>query len=572
MRNLTKMPPRPSDQYVAEESSQIYKLTTLTRIDALICLTLLAATAIWITQHFHASYVPIEDAAMLLRYAKNLSQGFGMRWNIHQAPVDGATDFFFTVAIASLARLLHIGVIPASRILNIAAHTISVQLVFVGGRILGGNRWVAAAIAVYLMIGPALQYTLGCFGAPFFAVLLMCCWLAGLNYAIRGASWFAALTMALLALLAGLTRPEGVLISLFFLAATLYLTPRGSHTSGWTPLLTSYVAVFGLLGGAYFAWHWRYFGYPLPNPYYVKGNGHLYPSSVSQAVANICNLLGPVLPLLPLGWLLPRTRRLTIALAGVIVAFTLMWILLNDWNNAYMRFQYAIIPAVLVTVPTLAGSIASFLQRQRQTTAQRIAVAIACLLFVFFSALYARRAFPPMDDIASGMRAFATTLRPFADKGYTIVVTEAGTLPFYSEWQTIDGLGLNDRYMAHNGHRLTTEYLDSFHPEVLMVHIDNGPPAWQYRQELYGDQPSDGSSWGNMGFINGYARDHGYTLAAAWGANACNLHMYWIRPGFPDYDRILSLLRQHPYRFLDNGQVSSDYRDHMQDLRDCEHP
>jgi arabinofuranosyltransferase len=566
------MPQHPSDQYVAAESSQPFKLASLTRTDALLCLGLLAATALWITKNFHASYVPIEDAAMLLRYAKNFAEGFGIRWNIHQQPVDGATDFLFTIAIGSLARLLHIGVVPASRILNIAAHTLSVLLVFVGGRILGGNRWVAAAIAVYLLIGPAIQYTLGCFGAPFFALLLMGCWLAGLNYAIRGASWSSGLAMALLGLLAGLTRPEGVLISLFFLAATLYLTPRGSRSSGWIPLLISYGSAFGLLGGAYFVWHWRYFGYPLPNPYYVKGNGHLYPESVSQAAANLCNLLGPVLPLLPLGWLLPRTRRLATALAGVIVAFALMWILLNNWNNSYMRFQYAILPAVLVTIPTLAGNGVWFLRRQLETSAQRIAMASAGLLALFFSALYARHAFPPFFNAAFGMRDFATSLRPFAGKGYTIVVTEAGTLPFYSEWQTIDGLGLNDRTMAHNGHRLTTEYLDSFHPEVLMVHIDNAAPASIYRQELYGDQPSDGSSWGNMEFINAYARAHGYTLAAAWGSNACNLHVYWIRPGFSDYDKILSLLRQHPYIFLDNAGVSTDYRNQLQDLRDCEHP
>lgn len=568
------MPEHSSAQatHFADDDAQLLKLTLLTRTDALICVALLAATAIWVARTVHASFTPIEDAAMLLRYAKNLSQGFGIRWNIHQVPVDGATDFLYTVAIGFLARMLHIGVVPASRILNIAAHTLSVLLVYLGGRILGGSRWVAAAVAAYLIIGPAVLYTLGCFGAPCFALLLLACWLAGLNYAIRGATWTAGVAMAMLALLAGLTRPEGVLISLFFLAATLYLAPRGTRESRWLPLLVSYLAVFGLLGGAYFFWHWRYFGYPLPNPYYIKGNGHLYPGSVSQAAANVCNLLGPVLPLLALGWILPRTRRLANALAGVLLAFILMWILLNNWNNAFMRFQYAIIPAVLVTAPALAAGGAALFRRDIQSLAQRAGIAMSGILIVFFSALYCRRVFPSPYDPAVGMKAFATRLLPFAGKGYTIVVTEAGTLPFYSEWQTIDGLGLNDRTMAHNGHRLTTEYLDSFHPEVLMVHIDNSAPASVYRQELYGDMPSDGTPWGNMGFINAYARAHGYTLAAAWGSDACNLHMYWVRPGFPDYDQILSIIRQHPYIFLDNGQVSTDFRDRMQDLRDCEHP
>jgi hypothetical protein len=564
--------PTLQSQNVADENTRVFTLTSLSRVDGFVCLALLAATAIWVLLNFHSNYVPIEDAAMLLRYAQHLAQGYGLRWNIHQPPVDGATDFLFTIVVGSISRLLQIDIVSASRVLNLAAHTLTILLVFIGGRILGGNRWVAGACALYLLIGPGIPYTLGCFGAPFFALLLLGCWLAGLNYAFRGATWSAGFLMALLALLAGLTRPEGVLISLLFLAAILYLTPRNPRASSSLPVLTGYLVLFGVIGGAYFFWHWHYFGYPLPNPYYIKGNGHLYPESALQAAKNICNLLGPALPLLPLGWLLPKTRRLTTALAVVLVAFILMWILLNDWNNAYMRFQYAIVPAILVTLPALALGASSFFRVERETPATRAVLIAASFLAIIFVGIYARRAFPPVVNISFGMKDFATRLQPFASKGYTMVVTEAGTLPLYSEWQAIDGLGLNDRTMAHNGHRLTTEYLEPFHPEVLMVHINNAAPAWRYRQEIAGDQFADGTSTGNMAFINYYARAHGYVLAAAWGSDACNLHMYWIRPGFPDYDKILALLRQHPYYFLDNGQVSTDFRDHMQDLRDCEHP
>jgi arabinofuranosyltransferase len=544
----------------------------LSRKDWAICAALALGTVVWIAANFHASYVPVEDAAMLLRYARNFSEGFGIRWNIHQPPVDGATDFLYAVSIGALAHALHIGVIAASRMINFSAHVLSVMLVFLGARMLGGNRWLAAACAAYLAIGPAVPMTMGCFGAPFFALLLLGCWLAGLYYALHRPSWAVGFAMALLALLAGLTRPEGVIISMLFLAGTLYLARESAPPRSWIPVVVSYFAVFAVLGGWYFVWHWRYFGYPLPNPYYIKGNGHLYPYSVKAAAFNLGNLLAPALPLLPLGWLLPQTRRLANALLGVLIAFTLMWILLNDWNNAFMRFQYAIVPMVLVTLPVLATGAAAFFRTENFTRLSRSLLAFAGLLVFAATALYARRAFPPYQNTAHGMRDFANRLQPMAGKGYTILVTEAGTLPFYSEWQTIDGLGLNDRTMAHNGHKLTSAYLDKFHPEVLMVHVDNGAPAEIYRGELAGEPVPDGTPWGNMAFINYYGRSHGYTLAAAWGSDACNLHMYWVRPGFPDYDKVLSLIRQHPYIFLDNGSVSTDFRDNLAATQDCEHP
>jgi len=36
---------------------------------------------------------PMEDAAMLMRYAENFSAGHGIVWNIGEDPVDGGTDF-----------------------------------------------------------------------------------------------------------------------------------------------------------------------------------------------------------------------------------------------------------------------------------------------------------------------------------------------------------------------------------------------------------------------------------------------------------------------------------------------
>lgn len=529
--------------------------------DSLLLTALLLLTILVVVLRFDWHATPIEDAAMLLRYAENFANGHGIRWNIDDPPVDGATDFLYMIATGMLSRIAHIGVVTSSRILVLAAQIFSVALVYVGARrILGGNRWLCAAMTVYLIAGPATKMAEGCFGAPVFAASLLCCWCAALLYADRGQTWGYGILTAVLALLSALVRPEGVLVAVIFLAATLYRTGIRSAIR----LIVAFAFVFILLGGTYFVWRWHYFGAPLPNPFYVKGGGHLYPSSVVHAVKNLSELLYPAIPLIPLGWLSPRTRRLTNSLLIVLISFTLMWVLLNNWNNHFMRFQYAIFPIVLITIPGLLPDLKSIgLPRWEALSLPiRRSLALAGILATVGSAGYIDKKFD-FWDVTGGMRIFAQRLQPFATNGHTIAVTEAGVLPLYSEWRTIDGLGLNDAYIAHHGNGSISAYFEQRPPDVIMIHLDSSMPRPELLTSLNGGQPVPGSVYEAFTRMGLFASQHHYTMAAAYGSSVCNLHVYWVRPGIADYDAILHAIRDYPYYFLDNGELASDYRDRL---------
>jgi len=534
--------------------------------DWFLLLGVLALCAFWIGLRYQRDATPIEDASMLLRYAENFSRGHGIRWNVGDPPVDGATDFLFTVAIGALARLTHIGVIAACRILILLGHAASVAVIFVAGRrLLGGNRWVCAAMAAYLCAGPATKMALGCFGAPFFAAMLLGCWCAVLWYAQGSAqaqpsqsSWWRGIVVGLCGLLAGLTRPEGVLITAILLLGLTVLVGRARALRAWIAV----IGVFLLLGLPYFLWRWHYFGYPLPNPFYIKGNGHLYFHSVTQAAVNVAVLLAPVLPLLPLGFLQKKTERLAAALTTVLVCFVLMWVLLNNWNNAFMRFQYAVVPLALLTIPALVSGLELLPAAGRWPRRSLRLGSLAASLAVLVSMSYIDREFRYTND-TRGMRAFAERLAPLAAHGDTLAVTEAGALPLFSGWRAIDGLGLNDAYIAHHGGLVSEPYLDRVHPDVILVHVDDAAPRDEYLTELFGGPPVPGSPWENFEILLHYARTHAYTLEAAYGSSPCNLHMYWVRPGFADKDAFVHALRDSPYIFLDNGEFSHDFRNEL---------
>src|SRR6185436_5794749 len=46
-----------------------------------------------------------DDAMISMRYAKNLADGFGLRWNPGAAPVEGYTNFLWTLYMAAIHLL-----------------------------------------------------------------------------------------------------------------------------------------------------------------------------------------------------------------------------------------------------------------------------------------------------------------------------------------------------------------------------------------------------------------------------------------------------------------------------------
>jgi hypothetical protein len=292
---------------------------------------------------------------------------------------------------------------------------------------------------------------------------------------------------------------------------------------------------------------------------------------VVQATKNLSELLFPVLPLIPLGWASGRTSRLTNSLLIVLVSFDLMWVLLNNWNNHFMRFQYAIVPMILVTIPGLLidPEAFGFLRWGALPVTARRSIALAGVLATTGSMGYMDKKFDFYDH-AFGMRIFAERLRPFASAGHTIAVTEAGVLPLYSQWRTIDGLGLNDAYIAHHGAGSIPGYFEQHPPDVIMIHLDaSDMPRAQDLEMLAGGEAVPGSAYEAFARMGAFAVQHGYTLAAAYGSSPCNLHVYWVRPGIADYAAILHAIRDYPYVFLDNGDLSVDFRDRLPPPAEC---
>lgn len=490
--------------------------------------------------------IPAEDASMLIRYSQHLAQGHGIVWNVGERPVEGATDFLFMLTIALISRLSHHGPILITRLLIAVSHLASVVLLYLcSRRLFGWPVWAASCLTLYLALDLAAAYVRMGFGAPFFAFFAMVAWALALLSIVKGATAARGIGLGFALLATGMVRPEGVLLSGMILAAMLYARRREA-----LPAVAPAVAVFASLGLVYFAWRWRYFGYPLPNPFYLKGGGHLFPDSLEISIGNMVRMLAPAMPFFVLSAFSTNRRRAWTAFIPT-VGFTLIWVLLSNENNHAMRFQYGVVPLTLLSIPYITGGLETRFTWLRPGWISQTAL-------VLLTIALANTYWKPMtrarfDD--TGLYNIATSLQPYHDRGYVLAVTEAGLLPYFSEWRSVDLYGLNDSTIVHSKRGLTQEYLGERAPAIFLVKVT--PELLNHNCNLCRSVQASLE----------YVQTHNYTLAAVWGYDLCDRHYWYVRNGLPETKTFIDIVSRGPV-FISDAEAGHQ----MLDLRGVPKP
>jgi arabinofuranosyltransferase len=516
--------------------------------------------AVMVTGFFVARYLdflryPFEDAAILMRYALHLAQGYRIVWNVGAAPVDGGTDFLYMVVLAAIVKA-GLTVEIAARLVGIVSHLLTVFLVyFTIIKLHRGNRWLALLSATYLAIGPALVYISAYFGTPFFALFACITWYLANKLVEEPASMRASVLFAFSGLVMGLIRPEGVILALLMLLAIVYM--NGIKKSQFTVIY--FFLTFLLLGGLYFLWRWTYFGYPLPNPFYKKGGGHLYFSSLLDSIRIVVHMCGPFALAFILGFRSRKTVKQTIFLLIPTIGFTVIWILLSGETNYLGRFQYAILPVVLMSWPALVKDIHIDWKFPPIKTLDKRGQLIFILLIgcICYSLLSYQSAYNAQEiSFPDGKYDVAVMLRSYSQKHYTMATTEAGLLPLYSNWRDVDTWGLNDQWIAHNG-QVTEAYLDSYKPELIMFHAS-------FSQVVPIVDRGSSEVWFKNWFpmlrtLKHYAETHGYILAADFGVSPYDSYYYYVRSDFPDSGDIIRKIQHIDYYSFVTGEKCVNY-------------
>ncbi len=455
-----------------------------------------------------------DDAFIFFRYVDNMLGGHGLTWNPGGERVEGYSSFLYVMALAPL-RAAGADLATVSHRLNVALFVATALLGMVLLRGAAG-RWTPASILAGLLVATSSQLAAysrnGMESMLFAALIVLALWLVVRD----GRRPVDAIVSGAVFGLVALTRPEGILVYLGAVAVRA-LSPR-DH--GGTRLdRIELIRLAGLLAVVvpHLGWRLAYYGALVPNTYFAKvGWG---PAVVERGLAGLSQsgglvqFLGTFRGLLAalalLSWTLaPRTRlgNLLALLCAGWIAYVAVGIGLPNWSLWYTM------PIDLFAALSLAWNVPRISEGTARTPSRvLVALAVAMILVGNLSGAIARHRLggapfglapvdPPDRSQVNAFIAIGKKLGEIAAPGESVAVGACGAIPYYSELETIDVLGLNDRHIARTP--FTGEITDAFgHEKGDGAYVLSRRPTYMIPLPILTPRPNPGRSEFERSFV-----------------------------------------------------------------------
>jgi hypothetical protein len=220
-----------------------------------------------------------------------------------------------------------------------------------------------------------------------------------------------------------------------------------------------------------------------------------------------------------------------------------------------MRFRYPIALLALVSWAPVWDRLREDVLAARAVPAARAVAGVLAGAAALGTLAWQHGRYAGIQHVPSGLRDVGVMLAAYRDRGYTLAVTEAGLVPFYSDWRTVDAWGLNDPWIAHHG-GITEEYLERYRPDVILIHAYYSPEV----PRDHGRSKGLGEAWHDMAVtLHDYAEARRYEPAAVFGRDPYETHYYYVRPGCPDGPELVARIRSLDYRWFRDGEPARDF-------------
>jgi hypothetical protein len=453
-------------------------------------------------------YSLFDDAMISMRYARNLADGYGLRWNPGEPAVEGYSNLLWTLVMAGL------------HLLRLPDRWAALPVAITGIAILAGSIWMAARIAdalveergsragVYAAVltatcYPVVFWTLRGMEVGLLALFTLLLVRATIDRGMRVSRRCAVAVLATAGLV--LARDDGIVLVIAVCAAGVFAADRETRR-----VVSASVTALAVSTAAHLLWRRSYYGGWVPNTYYLKLTGAPLADRLSRGASTLFGVVtrqaGPILIVAACElWRRFETRALIlIAPFAATCAYSLYvggdaWEFLN-FANRYVSPSLpalcvaagvylarldadAVVPragAIALAVMMLAGAAWDAVEKVRLpyftptllvwavvTTAAAAAVLFAALrqprrprgagwmALVFLVALSEGR---PLAQWALSNFQMSGNDREETQAGFavlestsppaSIAVTHAGSGPYFARRRSIDLLGKSDRHIA----------------------------------------------------------------------------------------------------------------------------
>lgn len=387
--------------------------------------------------------MPAEDAVMLFLYSRNLAHTGVISYFAGGVRAEGATDFGWMILLAIGAK---VGIDP-----YVLATLLSAISVFLLGVVLlkiAGVKVTALRLCFLFGLVALMPQVVG--GAMGFSILAFACILTFLTYCFLQRNDVAAPAVALALCL---FRPDGVVFAVPLLIAGLIIYP------GRWRRFALVVGLFIAPGIGYFLWRWHYFGELLPLPFLVKSDApriahFLVLSSLNQA-SLFCYFAAIILWFVLRGRVGDR-RNLAVLLCVVVLPNLFYFAMRLDQNLFHRFFVYLPVGTAIL--------IAMNWDRFRVNPFFLLRLGLVLWAVFLFRIWLTDASFiwPYQHD---NRKAIAQDLASLP-RG-SMLITEAGVLPYYSTWKAYDAWGLNTAQFAR--HFFQPSDASAIQPDLIMI-------------------------------------------------------------------------------------------------------
>lgn len=473
-------------------------------------------------------FLPAEDAVILFQYSRNLAEHGAITFLAGGPHVEGATDFgwmllnalaircgippFWFCAIANVFSLSMLAVL----LLRLANKRLSLSRIFA----------IAGSAALFPQIFAA---------ASGFAVLPDALLLTTMVFfAMRQKVALASIS----ALVFCLFRPDGVVFAIpLLICLILEQEERGKSIS-------VIGALFFVPGLIYFFWRWHYFGEMFPLPFLVKSDTQRwFGLFVVHSIRTSLPFLVFVSIVLALLKFARNAQKPWLALVLIAVPTLFYWTMRLDQNVGSRFFYYLPLSAAIMLAVNW-----DFLQANRVLVFR---TALVSWLFLFAMPLYRElRTF--RDEQFNSVKQIAEALGGMPQHG-TIITSEAGFLPYFSDWRTYDAWGLNTPEFAHRFFQSSD--VKSLGADLIVLHPDRPEscvilPDWEpnyvdrtwphlTRNLVEGANETQYELW-----LTSYGSEF-YRQRKRWNYGEGDRECWFVRKNSPLYAEMTRILQEH---------------------------
>ncbi|MCM8787145.1 MAG: hypothetical protein NC935_03735 [Candidatus Omnitrophica bacterium] len=409
----------------------------------IILIILIIGLSIGLFIYLPSKTFPADDALILFRYAEIFAETGVIAYNYGKLPVEGATDFLWMIILAVLNKFgikTWAGSLFISYISLLATAYIIYKLLETKKRVL-----FFLLIIFFLMFKTNLSALLG-FSTLFFGLSILLCFYFEIKNKIN--------YVFILAFLTCLIRPDGFALVLPVIANVFF-----KKRIKISKIVFKFALFFLLPGIIYFIWRFKYFGYLFPLPFYIK-----YYNKIINKESFIENIIFnlPFFIIILINYIYLLKNKINInknEIAFLILYFVFPFLFYSKitlLQNVCNRFQH---PFVIINFIILVLIWKKYFLKK--------IIFFSLTSLIIYSTPYFYKAIGQIwlsqyENIYKVAFYFSKSI-PKA----LFLTTEAGIVPYYTKWETIDAFGLNTP--AYTKKIITSEDVKKLSPDIVLI-------------------------------------------------------------------------------------------------------